>query len=217
MQMHNMRNSSLAAKIQVHAKVNAPSLKMIISLNCPSSLGTLGTLIIAWTPHLPFQTPIDSEPELSMDMSQIETAHEEEESMEIKYQNARFNSYGNWPFPDMEVDPQLAFIYDRVRAAGAPNYKGARVPLSSPLCPDAWMTPCTGHPHDSWIVDGVRFGFPIQYTGGPCYDPQADYNHPSAAAYHAHVMEYFEKETQCEAMAGPYKPPPSPPGIGLAP
>ena len=124
------------------------------------------------------------------------------------YQNATFSSYSNWPFPASQVDHNTAYIYDRVRAAGAPNYKGARIALPSPLNPMAWEQEATGHLHDHWLLDGVQFGFPIQYTGGPCYDKQSNYNHPSAAAYKTHVDDYFTTETREVAMAGPFTSPP---------
>ena len=134
-----------------------------------------------------------------------------------KYQNAQFNQYGNWPFPAAEVDHTTALIYDKVRSAGVPNYKGAKVPLDSPLHPEAWEDEATGHQDDEWLIAGTRYGFPIQYTGGPCYEKQVDYNHPSADAYSAHVNEYFDKETTNQAMAGPYQRPPFTPWYRQSP
>ena len=124
------------------------------------------------------------------------------------YQNAQFDNYTNWPFPASHVDHHTALIYDWVRSAGAPNYRGARIPLPSPLNHSTWSQESTGHTDDEWITKCVRYGFPIQYTGGPCYTKQVDYNHPSAEAYSAHVDEYFQKETASMAMSGPYAAPP---------
>ena len=109
------------------------------------------------------------------------------------YQNARFDSYYNWPFPAMDMDPDTATIYDKVRAAGAPNYKGARIPLTSPLRPAAWREESTGYTQDSVLLNGIEFGFPIQYTGGPYYEQTNINNHPSAEEYGSHVDEYFVK------------------------
>ena len=124
------------------------------------------------------------------------------------YQNANFDNYNNWPYPIMELDPTTASIYDRVRAAGAPNYKGARIPIPSPLIPEAWERESSGHPDDATLINGARYGFPIQYTGGPTYAPQPEHNHPSAEAYKEHVQKYFTEETMNNAMAGPFTKPP---------
>ena len=133
------------------------------------------------------------------------------------YQNAMFNQYGNWPFPALEVEHGTALIYDRVRAAGAPNYRGARIPLPSPLHLEVWAHEATGHRDDDTIINGVTYGFPIQYTGGPAYDKQPDTNHTSAEAYDAHVKQYFEKEVSECAMAGPFASPPFTPWFRASP
>ena len=72
-----------------------------------------------------------------------------------KFQNAQFNQYNNWPFPAMEVNHDLALIYDTVRSAGVPNYKGARIHLPSPLHPRVWDLEATGHEDDGWLSDCV--------------------------------------------------------------
>ena len=134
-----------------------------------------------------------------------------------EYQNARFDAYYNWPYPAMEVEGKTALINDKVRSAGAPNYRGARIPLPSPLRPASWKAESTGHVHDATLINGIEFGFPIQYTGGPCYEPDSNTNHPSADAYTAHVQEYFGKETSNEAMAGPFTSPPFTPWCKISP
>ena len=133
------------------------------------------------------------------------------------FQNAQFNQYANWPFPAMEVDQDIAIIYDAVRSRGLPNHKGAKIPLPSPLNPEAWEREATGHPDDGWLSDGVKYGFPIQYTGGPTYEKQMDYNHTSAHAYDAHVRKHFKTETESMAMAGPYTAPPFTPWYRASP
>ena len=167
------------------------------------------------------QTPVGVEPdvtELEDTQRYVDSTHISTASMNAhQHQNANFDCYGNWPFPSMEVGHQTALIYDRVRAVGIPNYKGAMIPLPTPLVPDAWQAEATGHPDDDWITKGVRYGFPIQYTGGPSYNKQVDYNHPSADAYAAHVVQYLSKETDSQAMAGPFHAPPFTPWYRASP
>ena len=78
-----------------------------------------------------------------------------------------------------------------VRAAGRPNAKGARVPLPSTLVLPVWQRERTGHEDYDMVIDGIAFGFPIQYTGGPQYGRDVPYNHPSAHAFNSHVDEYI--------------------------
>ena len=120
-------------------------------------------------------------------------------------QNAQFDCYFNWPFPHREMDPHTALIYDKVRSQGVPNYKGAKVPLPSPLKHEAWVRESTGHEQDHELMQGIKYGFPIQYTGGPLYGAQTKQNHPSAQAYKGHIDQYFEKECALRAIDGPFK------------
>ena len=132
-------------------------------------------------------------------------------------QNAQFNCYYNWPFPAKEIPDQPARIYDAVRAAGTPNYRGARIPLPSPLHVDAWKLEMTGHEQDHMLIQGVTYGFPIQYTGGPSYAQQPDHNHPSADIYPSHVQDYFTSECRQGAIEGPFPRPPFTPWYRASP
>ena len=123
-------------------------------------------------------------------------------------QNAQFDTYGNWPFPVARFPHSLASTYNMVRAAGRPNAKGARVPLPSTLVLPVWQRERTGHEDDDMVIDGVAFGFPIQYTGGPQYGRDVPYNHPSAQAFNSNVDEYIQTELAHGALEGPFIAPP---------
>lgn len=80
---------------------------------------------------------------------------------------------------------------------------GLRIPVPSQLKTHVWESLGTGHDDDQYVIDGVRYGFPLHY-GGP---PLARYNrdsHASADQYKTHVMEYVRVETQNGAMLGPF-------------
>lgn len=52
----------------------------------------------------------------------------------------------------------LLDIYRRVRDTGLPN-------RPSMLNYPTWRSVATGHPDDDYILDGIRFGFPLHYVG----------------------------------------------------
>ena len=132
-------------------------------------------------------------------------------------QNAQFNCYHNWPFPIMDMNERTALIYDLVRSQGVPNYKGAKIPLNSTLDVETWEKEATGHEDDDTIIQGIQYGFPLQYTGGPVYTQQVEHNHPSAEAYTAHVDQYFRKECEMGAIEGPFTSTPFTPWCRVSP
>ena len=117
-------------------------------------------------------------------------------------------AYNKWPFPSMEVDSKTALIYDTVKSAGMHNHKGARLTLPTLLNLHAWQQQTTGHPKDQMIIDGLAYGFPLQYNGPPMYQAVRTENHSSATNYPCHLTKYVQKETRMDALAGPYKAPP---------
>lgn len=109
-----------------------------------------------------------------------------------------------WP----DVEPTISScpildIYTAVKSWGLPNMLGPRIPVPSPLKFQAWKDIATGHIHDSFILDGVRYGFPIQYTGPPIYRDNKS-AHASAYEHMEHVRKYVRTETANQAMIGPY-------------
>lgn len=123
----------------------------------------------------------------------------------------------DWP----RVDPDyrschLLQIYQRVRDSGLANMIGLRIPVPSVLNYPAWRSAATGHPDDTYVLDGVRFGFPLHYVGPPLYRDNRD-SHPSAQQYWSHVQRYVQVESQNKAMIGPFDVPPFTPWTNISP
>ena len=74
-----------------------------------------------------------------------------------------------WPRPQaLEIAyPDMAKLYTAVATHSRPNSMAARIPIPSRLNVDHWYAIATGHPHDTVVLDGVTFGFNLQYTGPP--------------------------------------------------
>lgn len=110
----------------------------------------------------------------------------------------------NWPeLRDGMGGTTLLHIYSAVRQTGLPNMLGLRLPVPSQLNISAWQAAATGHHDDSYVLDGVRFGFPLHYAGPPLRRPNRD-SHPSAEHYLDHIQRYVDVETANHAMLGPY-------------
>ena len=115
-----------------------------------------------------------------------------------------------WPAPREIADsyPELSHIYSRVLCHGIPNALAARIEVPSGLQLKNWYAIQTGHPHDQVVLDGITFGFSLQYEGPPIPSPQHIENHQSAIAHHAQVNKYVETELSKGAMMGPFGNPP---------
>lgn len=94
-------------------------------------------------------------------------------------------------------------IYQKVKATGLPNMLGAREVVPSMLKHSVWQQIGTGHQNDEFIFDGIRFGFPIQYTGPPLSRKNKQV-HASAKDYMPQVKQYLDAEISNRAMLGPY-------------
>ena len=101
-----------------------------------------------------------------------------------------------------ELYPQLTDTYNKVRAIGVPNYRGARVPLVTALNIDNWRK--FAHIYDDpSLPDMLEYGFPAGYLG---LKPPASRlsNHASSLRNPTQVEAYLEKECRLGAMAGPF-------------
>ena len=127
------------------------------------------------------------------------------------------HDYNGWPFPARHINPTTAAIYDAARAALVTGKPPPRMDISTDLKLDAWISEATGHPADSIVIQGITYGFPIQYAGPPVLTPTATYNHHSACAYPDHVDEYILKGTRAGALDGPYSSPPFTPWFVSSP
>ena len=89
----------------------------------------------------------------------------------------------------------IARIYNVVASARTANAKGAKVILPTSLKILARERESTGHDSDEMVLNGVIYGFPLQYPGGPLYtDNVKVQNHHSARHYSEAIQKYIEKE-----------------------
>lgn len=122
-----------------------------------------------------------------------------------------------WPdlSSDAGNDPVLK-LYNVCKTAGTHNVLGPQQSINTCNRIDAWQALSTGHSDDWWIIQCIRFGFPLQYRGPPLYN-QFQGNHSSALQYDEHVNQYIIKEKRLGALAGPYKDPPFDPWCNISP
>ena len=67
------------------------------------------------------------------------------------------------------------------------------------------------------IMNSIRYGFPIQYTGGPLYESDIPANHASAVRYPTQVQDYLDSEVKIGALSGPYGDPLFTPWCSVSP
>ena len=110
-----------------------------------------------------------------------------------------------WPYATQLATayPQTALIYETVKATGLPNAMSSRLPLPSGLHVEAWEAIATGHRDDAMVLDGIKYGFSLQYWGNPIPSEGREYNHSSATQHMSHVNDYLYTEIQAGAMLGP--------------
>lgn len=80
----------------------------------------------------------------------------------------------------------------------------------------AWRASATGHHDDTYVLDGIRFGFPLHYTGPPLHRENRD-AHSSASQHWSHVQRYVETESNNRALLGPFAAPPFVPWTNISP
>lgn len=90
-----------------------------------------------------------------------------------------------------------------VRDSGLPNMLYARIPVPSQLHYQVWEDMATGHEDDRYVLDGIKYGFPLHYAG-PILDRENRESHSSADQFPAHVQNYVDIETSNKAMLGPF-------------
>ena len=132
-----------------------------------------------------------------------------------KHETSRWRSQ---PFLSFKASDGIARIYDVVVSGNAPNCNGARIKLKTSLNIAAWERESTGHPDDTLVLDGVNYGFPLQYGGGPLYnDKGPPQNHHSARQYPEAIHQYISKEKRLGTLIGPFDNPPFTPWCHVSP
>lgn len=79
-----------------------------------------------------------------------------------------------------------------------------------------WQSIATGHHDDAYVLDGIKFGFPLHYTGPALYRENRD-AHSSAQQHWSHVSKYVEVELRNRALLGPYDSQPFDPWTNISP
>ena len=93
-------------------------------------------------------------------------------------------------------------IANIIRNTGLPNYRMARIPLTSGLNIPAWERELQGYPDDR-LLQYLKFGFPLSLISPDSLDNQEVSNHFSARQYPQDIQKYLSKETSLGAMLGP--------------
>ena len=125
--------------------------------------------------------------------------------------------FRSWPYPAQVLHTDQAQAYERAISAELNNDPSMRPVITTSLKLDRWHAHATGHTDDGWILDAIKHGFPIQYSGPPRFEPPLLYNHSSATAHQKTIRDYIRKETAEGALHGPYDQPPFTPWMAFSP
>ena len=103
---------------------------------------------------------------------------------------------------------ELFRIYNKVAERGSYNWAGARQPVPSGLCIQAWKEHLRGY-RDFNLVKFLEFGWPINYDRASTLVSTWE-NHASATTYPADIQFYIDTERGHGALLGPFRGPPVP-------
>lgn len=112
----------------------------------------------------------------------------------------------HWPAINQQPGVEMLCIYDVVRESGTYNVLGARIEVNSLLRLEEWEKAATGHIDDQWLLQLIRFGFPLQYLGPP--NPSKGViapNHKSAKDYGTHIEKFIQNEVENLTIMGPFQ------------
>ena len=122
------------------------------------------------------------------------------------------------PYIHYKAPSELATTYEKVVHQKCSNRGGARYPVKTNLNVAAWEKYSTGHEADQVVLDGIRYGFSLQYRGGPIYNgADSVKNHHSARAFPKAVQEYITREINDGALIGPFREIPFRPWCKISP
>lgn len=114
----------------------------------------------------------------------------------------------DWPDPSSEaIHLNWAVIYRSVKQTGLPNKIAARIPVKTLLNLDLWYESTTSHHDDVIVLNGITFGFSLQYLGGPLSENAIEM-HASGERHIRQIKDYFDTEIGHGAIAGPFVSPP---------
>ena len=97
---------------------------------------------------------------------------------------------------------QFVKVAEIIQSTGLPNYKMARIPVSSALNIQAWEHYLAEYP-DKRVLQYLKFGFPLSLSDNHDLHDTDISNHASAMQHPKAVMEYLNKEMSVGAILGP--------------
>ena len=102
----------------------------------------------------------------------------------------------------LSLDPFAAWAYEKVRASGVPNYRGARVQVNTRVDFGIWNTLLEDY-DDRQVIDLMKYGWPSGYESD--LKPKLGLpNHASGLGHPNEVSAYLEKEVRLGTMVGPF-------------
>ena len=100
---------------------------------------------------------------------------------------------------------QVATVYKHVVAKKCSNKMGAKCPLETGLNIEAWENYSTGHERDQMFIDGIRYGFSLQYIGGPIYNGVGQCGQPPfSASIPRSCTKLYRQRNKLGALVGPF-------------
>lgn len=111
----------------------------------------------------------------------------------------------DWPNLSRPASTYSLRLYEEVKRSGTYNVFAVRKEVKSGLNYQNLEAMKTGHMDDDWLVDLVRFGFPLQYRGeGFRGRPGEHSNHSSATSFQSAVDQFIDKEIKNDTIIGPF-------------
>ena len=102
----------------------------------------------------------------------------------------------------MDTVDQYVAVAKIIQSSGLPNYKVARIPVSSGLNIPAWEAYLLDYP-DKRVIQYLKFGFPLSLDENNNLHNIDISNHVSALQYPDAVQDYLDKEISLGAIIGP--------------
>ena len=97
---------------------------------------------------------------------------------------------------------QFVAVAKIIQSTGLPNYKMARIPVSSSLNIQAWENYLSDYP-DKRVIQYLKFGFPLTLLDDHNLHNTDISNHASAIQYPKAFEKYLNKEIALGAILGP--------------
>ena len=97
-------------------------------------------------------------------------------------------------------------LSDKIVATGLPNYQGARVEIKSGLNIPAWKFFLQGYDKEKVVLDGITYGWLLNWTCNPPLCGQTIPNHPTAEKkYPVLFKEWTKSQTDLGMLIGPLR------------